>query len=399
MCISVKIGSLPEISELESVWRDLESRSRGSFFVTWAWIGVWLANLPRSWPLRLISAKFEGCIVGLGIIVRGDSKKLFNIPYCTTEHLHETGDKELDMVIEHNDFLLDESCEDSARSAMIAHWLGHTDCVSELCIPGTSRDEWLSDAIDLSQHGMLRLDMTMKSHAMDLNEVRQRGGDPLTLIDGKTRAKIRRAKREYESIGSIAIKTASSVMEGLEWFELLGTMHQKRWTAKGEPGCFSNKRFIRFHRMMIARNHANGGARVMRINVGNMALGYLYGFADKERFYLYQCGFDYDMVDKNSMPGLVCHVLAMEALAVSGLQMYDFMAGNSRYKRALSNVEENMTWTIFRRDSIIFRCIDRANPVLVRMRHQKRRLLAAYQTMRTRSRLAAPLGTTVNQGV
>lgn len=399
MTVVVKIGGLPEILELEHLWHDLECRSRGGFFVSWSWIGVWLANLPQGWPLRLIRAEKDGRIVGLGILAGGESKKICNVPYCATEHLHETGVRELDMVIEHNDFLLDASCETEVRSEMIRQWLKQVSRVSELSVPGTSLGEWLSDAIDLDEFGMQRSDMTMKSHAMDLEEVRRVGGDPVPLLDARTRAKIRRAKREYSSLGELCVETASSVVQGLEWFDSLEMLHQKRWIAKGEPGCFSNPRFVRFHRMMIARNHENGRALVMRVNVGSAALGYLYGFADRERFYLYQCGFDYDMVERNSMPGLVCHVLAMQALADKGLKMYDFMAGSSRYKSALSNIEESMTWTNFRSYSIRFCVIDHINPVLTKMRFHKRRLLMAFESIRARLTFLGTASETANQGV
>jgi CelD/BcsL family acetyltransferase involved in cellulose biosynthesis len=176
-------------------------------------------------------------------------------------------------------------------------------------------------------------------------------------------------------------------------------LHQKRWVAKGEPGCFSNPRFVRFHRMMIARNHGNGRTIVMRVSVGDAALGYLYGFADKERFYLYQCGFEYDMVDRNSMPGLVCHMLAMQALADRGLKLYDFMAGCSGYKSALSNVEESMTWTIFRSHSVRFSLIERVNPVLAKMRCHKKQLIKAFESIRTRTALLATPSNTAKQGI
>jgi hypothetical protein len=399
MSVVVKIGGLPKISKLEHLWNDLECRSRGGFFVSWSWIGVWLANLPQGWPLRLIRAEKDGRIVGLGILAGGESKKIFNVPYCATEHLHETGVRELDMVIEHNDFLLDASCEAEVRSEMIRQWLKQVSRVSELSVPGTSLGEWLSDAIDLNECGMQRSDMTMKSHAMDLEKVRRVGGDPVPLLDARTQAKIRRAKREYSALGELCVETASSVVQGLEWFDSLEMLHQKRWIAKGEPGCFSNPRFVRFHRMMIARNHENGRALVMRVDVGSAALGYLYGFADRERFYLYQCGFDYDMVERNSMPGIVCHVLAMQALADKGLKMYDFMAGSSRYKSALTNIEESMTWTHFRSKSIRFCVIEHINPALTKMRFRKRRLLMAFESLRARLTFSATASETASQGI
>jgi len=51
---------------------------------------------------------------------------------------------------------------------------------------------------------------------MDLEEVRRFGGDPVTLLDSKTRSKIRRAKREYSAVAELRIETASTVVQGLD---------------------------------------------------------------------------------------------------------------------------------------------------------------------------------------
>jgi CelD/BcsL family acetyltransferase involved in cellulose biosynthesis len=149
---------------------------------------------------------------------------------------------------------------------------------------------------------------------------------------------------------------------------------------------------------MIARNLESSRVIVLRVNVGHAALGYLYGFADKERFYLYQCGFDYDLVERNSMPGLVCHVLAMQTLADRGLKMYDFMAGSSGYKSALSNFEESMTWTLFRSDSVRFNMVERVQPFLSTMRRIRRQLVSALECVRPGASLPNPAGGALNQG-
>jgi hypothetical protein len=78
--------------------------------------------------------------------------------------------------------------------------------------------------------------MTMKSHAMDLEEVRRVGRDPVTLLDSKTRSKIRRAKREYSAVGELRIETASTVVQGLECLDSLEMLHQKAGLQKVSLG-------------------------------------------------------------------------------------------------------------------------------------------------------------------
>ena len=87
------------------------------------------------------------------------------------------------------------------------------------------------------------------------------------------------------------------------------------------------------------------------------------------------------------------------ALAAKGLKMYDFMAGSSRYKSALSNIEESMTWTHFRSNSIRFCLIEHINPVLTQMRFHKRRLLMAFESIRARLTYLGTASETANQGI
>jgi CelD/BcsL family acetyltransferase involved in cellulose biosynthesis len=204
--------------------------------------------------------------------------------------------------------------------------------------------------------------------------------------------------KEYSRHGELLVEQPSSVFESLVWFDALEVLHQRRWISKGEPGCFSNPRFVKFHRMMIARNNATGGVVLLRIIVGNSTLGYIYGFSDAQRFYVYQCGFDYELVERNSMPGLVSHVMAMRFLAAKGLKYYDFMAGSSGYKSALSNVEESMTWTVFRSDAIRFRAIDYLRSVVSKMHEHKCRIMTMCRAWWFRVNSPLPCGTPVNQG-
>ena len=64
--------------------------------------------------------------------------------------------------------------------------------------------------------------------------------------------------------------------------------------------------------------------------------------------YFYQSGLDYGLIEKHARPGLVAHVLAAQHNAALGHDVYDFMAGESRYKLTLATLDEQMTWTTLR---------------------------------------------------
>ena len=64
----------------------------------------------------------------------------------------------------------------------------------------------------------------------------------------------------------------------------------------------------------------------------------------------YQSGFHFGLTDRNHHPGLVAHALAVQWALDTGLDGYDFMAGEARYKQQLSHQTYLMTtFTLHRR--------------------------------------------------
>ena len=207
-----------------------------------------------------------------------------------------------------------------------------------------------------SKSKIKRVDAVDRSHAVDLSAVREADGDFLQLIRPSMRTQIRRSIKEYRHCGELVLEAAASVGQALAWLARLAELHQARWVGRGHPGCFSNAFFTHFHQTLIARHLADGGVQLLRIRVGENDLGYLYAFVRGGRVYCYQSGFDYGLIEKHARPGLVAHALAVEYNAAQGHDVYDFMAGDVRYKRDLATLNESMTWTTLRTPSWRFEC-------------------------------------------
>ena len=76
-------------------------------------------------------------------------------------------------------------------------------------------------------------------------------------------------------------------------------------------------------------------------------VGYLYNFRYRDRIYAYQSGLRYEE-DPRLKPGLLCHALAIDrAAADPTLRIYDFLAGDSRFKRSFANAMEPLdSWVV-----------------------------------------------------
>jgi CelD/BcsL family acetyltransferase involved in cellulose biosynthesis len=334
---------------LQADWLALESRSEASFFTAWSWIGVWLDTLPPTVQPRLLQARRGGQIVGLALVVDGPPRQRFGLRFCSTAFLHATGRPELDILtVEHNDFLLDRDHAPAARAAMLGHWLAQLRGVTEVTLPGLAGGGWPADTAQTSGRKVTREDWVRRSYAVDLPAVREAGGDFLKLLSANTRAQIRRSMKEYGRLGALTLEAATTVAQGLDWLDRLAALHQAHWVAQGEPGAFSNAFFTRFHRTLVERHLLEGGVQLLRVAVGEQDLAYLYSFVRGGRVYFYQSGLEYGLIEKHARPGLVAHVLAAQHNAAQGHRVYDFMAGESRYKVNLATLDEQMTWTTLR---------------------------------------------------
>ena len=77
-------------------------------------------------------------------------------------------------------------------------------------------------------------------------------------------------------------------------------------------------------------------------------IGYLYNLVYRGHVYQYQSGFRYEG-DPRLKPGLVSHCLCIERHLREGSEVYDFMAGDARYKANLGKPGPDMVYLLARR--------------------------------------------------
>ena len=164
----------------------------------------------------------------------------------------------------------------------------------------------------------------------------------LESLSSNSRAQIRKSMRLYEKIGKLTIDLAKNSDELSQWFEHLNQLHMKRWGNSDEGSGFSNPWFVSFHSALLNDGLKGGEAELLRIKAGDSVLGYLYNFVFKGHIYFYLSGFNFND-DPKLKPGLVSHCLAISYYSQLGNNCYDFMGGDARYKRSLSNQNGEMT--------------------------------------------------------
>ncbi len=198
-----------------------------------------------------------------------------------------------------------------------------------------------------------RLEFEQPSFNVDLKAVREsHGGDYLSVLSANTRQQLRRARRLAErSLGEIRLDVASSLGQALAWFDASGPLHRRRWGgAEDDPysSGFDNPAFVDFHRRLIELAFPTGGIQYLRLTAGDTVLAYLYNFVSGLHAHFYLSGIDYS-VDPSVKPGMLAHWLAIEHNLATGMDVYDFLAGDARYKRSLSTGQDRTLWLVLQR--------------------------------------------------
>ncbi len=336
------------LCEIEDTWRKLSVVSNVSYFHTWGWIKTWLQELPNDCNIYFVQKRQKEKIVlaffiGMKKITRN---KIFKIRQLC---LNVSGNSEYDNIwLEYNGFLCSKGLYEhdlmEILKAIPLEW-------DEVCLPGLDLSIFPGNSLaSVSSPFRYVEDNSTVSPYVDLNKVRKVDCDYLSLLSGNTRSQIRRSFRELAKIGSVELEIPNRVEHAFEVYREMVDLHQATWKSRGQEGVFSSPLFCRFHERLIRNRFDKGEIQLLRIHVKGKTLGCLYSFFWQGRIYFYQCGFNYSF-GKKVQPGLVSHVMAVKYNAEQGHDVYDFLAGDARYKRSLATDYNRMAWGRIQRTS------------------------------------------------
>lgn len=327
----IRISTVEDFAELGLRWRDLEQRSAGSFFQSWTWMGCLVAQ--RFPDPILVEASEDGRVVALALFNRVQRWIGPALLY-----LGESGNAELDCpYIEQNGVLTEVGREEELTAQCLTRLMSSYDVVlSGIGGPVLAAIHRIA--------GLVAIRRAQASPFVDLRRLRETGADYLTERSANTRQQVRRSDRFYERSGPIMIQQADSVAAAHAMLDEMATLHQMTWTARGRPGCFARPFFRRFHREILASGVPTGEVMLLKVACGDTPIGILYSFIHRGRVSAYQSGLVYCEHEAQAKPGLTCHHGAIRLALKQGFEIYDFLAGEDRYKRSLADTSHQQIW-------------------------------------------------------
>lgn len=329
--IQVQLSRVEDFAALGHRWRDLEQRAEGSFFQSWTWVGCLAAE--RFPDPLLVEAQQEGRTVALGLFNR--ARRLIG---PSRLYLGETGNAEMDCpYIEQNGILTEAGREEELtalclRPLVAAHDIALSG-IGEAVLAAAQRSA-----------GRVVIGRRQDSPFVDLATLRRDGIDYLATRSANTRQQLRRSDRFYTKSGPITLESAASFDDAHAMLDALADRHQTVWQARGKPGSFARPFFRRFHHALIDSGLPRGEVALLKISTGGTVIGFLYNFIWRANMATYQNGFVYDEGDPHAKPGLTCHHAAIRYAVAQGIDVYDFLAGDDRYKRSLAGLSHSQFW-------------------------------------------------------
>lgn len=339
--IVLDVEPFPGLETLGAWWRDLEARADARMFLAWPWVGSFLAETGSA-P-RLVTAKAGGVLVGLTLLQDAVRTRYGGLVRARTLFLNLTGDPAMDCVYpEYNGFLVDRRFGAALEARMTA-FLAQSPSApgfDELRFSGVP-ERYIDHA---RATGLaLHVQSDCPTAVVDLDAVRRSGKGYIEQLSSNRRYQIRRARRHFAALGPLALDAAGDVPEALLFFDGLVELHQRYWIGRGQPGSFGPTFALRFHRRLIAEALPSGAVELLRVRAGAQAVGYLYNFVWRGWVGAYASGFSYGG-DTKATPGYVSFLLAIERHLALGNSVFDFMAGDSRYKMSLGKPGERLVW-------------------------------------------------------
>jgi hypothetical protein len=347
--LEIAVSSWDKWPTVREHWERLSAAvSQPSFFMTSDWVDTWLSIFGSKLKPQFLLFKEQGLVVGACLLVRRWQWKgpvLLRIIYLNT-----AGEDPKDgTCIEYNDLLCKPGFEQAIAFSLASYLQKYR--WDQLMLNGFQSGEGLAAL----KNAYVVREATVSSKPtfyINLEHIRYIGQEYEQFLSSNTRRQIRRSCELYQQQGVITLQRARDTDDALAMLNNLSQLHQKTWVVRGKPGVFSSDRFCRFHQQLIRNTFDKGYIQLLSVQSGSSTIGILYNFTYAGRVYFYQSGFDYTE-DNRYKPGMVTHFHAVKECLKLGYTEYDFLAGDSQYKRSLSTASRELHWVIIKRNTLV----------------------------------------------
>lgn len=323
-----------DLTGIEEAWLALERRVGTPFVMySWVWTEIWLRHYTDCVDFCFAIGEYAGEPVGIALITASRPRYLPIPKFRSVVHIGTAGEPRGQSVDVESNRILALPEHHSTFARMLIPAIRHRFRPFAVHLDGFDTSDFAA-----LQSGCLAIEMhDIPCPTFDLRSARdEHRGDILATLGSGVRSRIRRSNRGF---GELHGEWATSTDQALAIYEELQHLHQSGWTQRGRPGAFASRRFREFHRDYIAYSmNTTGNVMLFRLSHDDTTIGCLYGFIEAGAVLFYQSGF-LQTDDNRLKPGLSTHAACLQQAMERGLDAYNFLGGEARYKRELSTTE------------------------------------------------------------
>lgn len=336
-----------EISRLEKEWLALEQQTQCSFFLTWAWIGGWLKQcIANQQPFYIVQAYNKNHLVGLAIIIK-QQRKVFGFFPIKQWWLNRSGIETIDQCwIEENNFLMIKENQIQIQAAFF-EFFKNNNSWQELIV-GMCDSQTITNFSSLSSH--LNVLYDDKGYAIDYKNINSSEHYSQSVLSRNTRQKIKQSEKLLVQQGELTLHVLVKPEDKVKHLKYISRLHIARWQTTETPSGFINASFSHiFDELIIQPN-----VEIVYLEQNSIALGYLIFFIHQDKVYFYLSALTSNSNNKIKL-GMLLHHKAISHYLQLGFKAYDFLAGDARYKKSLTNNEYTQQMiAVYRLSPILF---------------------------------------------
>ncbi len=343
--VTAEALSRDKLPQLEHDWKRLFANSGQRFFLSWNWIGSWIATLPSLHNATVLKVFNNSKVIGLAIFYKKECKR-HGFVTSTQWHLHRTGEESLDQIwIEYNGFLSLAPFKQEVESALVKFLLNKlNNDIDEVFLHLTETQFLFKNSITIST-----LQSTEKGFFIDLMKSER-------TVSKSTHKQITKSIRLLKHHGNLSlIRHQEPKIIGC-LLDKYGKWHQDKWQDTTTPSGLSNPKFTTFHQILAKKNNLQSPFKVilyeLRLDETTVALQVC--FEDDHHCYFYLASLK-PFSDNKIKTGLVLHSLVIDDLIERGFVSYDFLAGYASYKQKLSTNTYKLFNTCFQKHKLSFK--------------------------------------------
>lgn len=321
------LRSWVEVECLAKEWNDLlEQSSASSIFLSWEWLQAWRAAIDDAVaPFVVVVRENRGRLVGVAPLYEA-SFAIFRVVNCRALRFMAdvaTGS-------EYPDWIADKQFENEV-AAEIARELERTrsewDLIWLQSVSGwTNAEKRILEAA--RKAGLMVKHRPCEFSAVDLPSDVQAFEE---RFPGRRRQQIRRAYRQVAKLDGVEFVRCDSLDELPEFLDALFELHQLRWHAVGQDGCFRRKPAEeRFYREFAPVAYRRGWLAIYGVRENGILRAVQFGYVYGGRFLQLQEGFDPEF--KKGAGNALRYFVFCRCID-AGLDVYDFLGGATEHKR------------------------------------------------------------------